>query len=46
MLGHTNVRMTQHYAKVLDRKIGDDMMVLKNILLKKEEGNETKLVGS
>ena len=29
MLGHTNVRMTQHYAKIQDRKIGDDMNLLK-----------------
>ncbi len=35
MLGHTNVRMTQHYAKVLDRKISDDMAVLKNLLVTK-----------
>lgn len=41
MLGHTNVRMTQHYAKVLDRKIGDDMAVLKNLLMQKENRNTT-----
>lgn len=28
MLGHTNIRMTQHYAKILDTKIGDDMAQL------------------
>lgn len=37
MLGHTNVRMTQHYAKIQDRKIGDDMDMLKKILNKKEK---------
>jgi site-specific recombinase XerD len=29
MLGHKNLRTTQHYAKVLDRKVSDDMMILK-----------------
>ena len=29
MLGHKNLRTTQHYAKVLDRKVSDDMEILK-----------------
>ncbi len=29
MLGHKNIRMTQHYAKVVDRKVSDDMAILK-----------------
>lgn len=29
MLGHKNLRTTQHYAKILDRKVSDDMQILK-----------------
>ncbi|WP_298288844.1 site-specific integrase [uncultured Lutibacter sp.] len=32
MLGHKNLRTTQHYAKVLHRKVSDDMRLLKEKL--------------
>jgi site-specific recombinase XerD len=33
MLGHKNLRTTQHYAKVLDRKVSEDMQTLRDKLL-------------
>ncbi len=40
MLGHKNLRTTQHYAKVLDKKISDDMNALKD---KIQIGNKKQL---
>ncbi len=36
MLGHKDLRTTQHYAKIVDRKISDDMKALKQKLAIKE----------
>ena len=37
MLGHRNLKTTQHYARILDLKVSEDMMTLRNKLNKKSE---------
>ncbi|WP_206197517.1 hypothetical protein [Terrimonas sp.] len=32
MLGHKSIKTTQHYAKVLDKKVSSDMQLLKERL--------------
>ena len=39
MLGHKNLHTTQHYAKILDLKVSDDMKALKDMF-----GNGTQMV--
>jgi len=47
MLGHRNLRTTQHYAKILEFKVSDDMELLKsklgNFKLKTTISNGTDL---
>ena len=40
MLGHKSLRTTQHYAKILDRKVSDDMKVLRDKLNLNKNLNE------
>ncbi len=39
MLGHTNIKTTQHYAKILDKKVSHDMEQLKEVLALKSIKN-------
>lgn len=47
MLGHRNLKTTQHYAKIIDRKVSDDMNRLKKKLtMKVTKGGKSKRTGS
>lgn len=42
MLGHKSIRTTQHYAKILDRKVSEDMHLLRaKLLTKNNQKNES-----
>lgn len=36
MLGHKSIKTTQHYTKILDKKVSDDMVILKEKMSQKE----------
>ncbi|WP_190809533.1 site-specific integrase [Flagellimonas sp. S3867] len=44
MLGHKNLRATQHYAKIVNKKVGDDMAILKEKLAGMENNKQTREV--
>jgi hypothetical protein len=43
MLGHKSLRQTQHYAKILNKKVGEDMEVLRTKLSVEHLENPLKI---
>ena len=47
MLGHKSIKTTQHYAKILDKKVSEDMSNLSNILnLKMNNKKPSQIIGT
>mgnify|MGYP003676510415 CR=1 FL=1 len=46
MLGHKSLRTTQHYAKILDRKVSDDMAILKQKFANKTTIDDSKSIAN
>ena len=43
MLGHKSIRTTQHYAKILDKKVSNDMLVLRSKMVEKSNARNLKI---
>lgn len=43
LLGHTSIKTTQIYAKVIEKKVSDDMKNLRDILSNKTNSNSSKI---
>lgn len=43
MLGHKSIKTTQHYAKILDKKVSEDMSGISEILQKKKQSHMEQL---